>query len=208
LSSYNWIHDDAGLFDDGQPLSRDARRALASLDNICGTPTGWYGHKKSNEVPCSDCEAAHLKQPGRPSVIRATCGTEKGWRDHRWRSELPCPDCIEAKDKADAAKCGSYPGWMLHRRRREAPCAPCTRASAEYQNARLHGRSRLAGAAGSLELQERPTCPVCGRSVAWQRPAGRTPHATLSRHKEALGAGLGAGWCGGSYGPSDTGALE
>lgn len=194
LGSFNWIEDDEGLFDKAMPLSDDARQMLRTLDGVCGTPSGWYGHRQAGEIPCSDCTAAHTREPGKPTVIRDSCGSAKGWADHRYRSELACPDCTEAKHKADAAKCGSYAGFMLHRRKKESPCAGCSLAAFDRKRARE--RPWLEQAVGEVL-----TCPACGRSVARQRPYRAPVKDILSRHKTALGAGVGAGWCEGSLGP-------
>lgn len=194
MSSHNWIHDDGSLFTAAAPLSRDARRMLAAMDAVCGSPSGWYGHKYANEIPCAACEAAHASTPGKPTVIRDICSTVTGWKAHRYRSELACDPCDKAKLAYDESRCGSLAAWMRHRRRGEPPCDRCAEEVRRYATVR-RARSRALGRPAPDRLEHaRARCGVCGREVAWHHPGS----LYVAAHKHAR---AGEGRCSGSRHP-------
>lgn len=79
----------------------------------CGTPAGYYRHRRENTDPCDSCRQANtdtktayynatVKRPRQLKPIAH--GTTQGVRQHYYRKEPVCPDCREAEREAQNAR--------------------------------------------------------------------------------------------------------
>lgn len=79
----------------------------------CGTPAGYYRHRRENTDPCDGCRKAHndartadynapVKRPRQLKSIAH--GTPQGARQHYYRKEPVCADCREAEREAQNAR--------------------------------------------------------------------------------------------------------
>lgn len=80
----------------------------------CGTPAGYYRHRRENTTPCDACRRANndaknadynapVKRPRQLKPIAH--GTYRGARQHYYRKEPLCADCRQAdRDYQNTAK--------------------------------------------------------------------------------------------------------
>ena len=138
------------------------RQALSSGKQStarCGTPAGYYKHRRNKTDICEPCRIAYrthkrikagLPPEGKP---RPACGTMAGYRRHRYIGEDACVDCKRAArnhtrikqtgsdaDPDPPLPCGTVAAWYRHNRSGETPCDPCKSAHREYMRLRSKPR--------------------------------------------------------------------
>lgn len=80
----------------------------------CGTPAGYYRHRRENDSPCDACRQANTEAKNasyaapvkRPRQLKPIAhGTIRGARQHYYRKEPLCPECRQAeRDYQNEAK--------------------------------------------------------------------------------------------------------
>lgn len=79
----------------------------------CGTPAGYYRHRRENTPICDACRAANTEAKNanynapvrRPQQLKPiNHGTPQGARQHYYRREPVCPECREAERAGQNAR--------------------------------------------------------------------------------------------------------